>query len=100
MWSHTSFIAFGCLAAFTTAIPPNAKLTRDDSMVYNFTDITPSTEIRWRPCYDDFECAYLTVPLDYDCPEGNSTDIAFIKYQSVNSSAQDVLFNPGTRIPY
>lgn len=57
----------------------------------------PSTELNWVPCFDNpqLACARLIVPLDYQDTSAGTTNIAWIRYTSSNSSAEDVLFNPG-----
>ncbi|MDU0347946.1 alpha/beta hydrolase [Actinomyces sp. MRS3W] len=62
--------------------------------------------VDWYPCADvgmtqtdagdaDFSCAYVTVPLDYADPDGESIDIA-MKKRSANGTALGTLFiNPG-----
>ncbi|KAK1998048.1 hypothetical protein LX36DRAFT_577101 [Colletotrichum falcatum] len=32
---------------------------------FNWTTITPSTRLEYHPCYEEFQCARLTVPLDW-----------------------------------
>ncbi|GKT40506.1 tripeptidyl aminopeptidase [Colletotrichum spaethianum] len=32
---------------------------------FNWTTITPSTKLEYHPCYGEFQCARLTVPLDW-----------------------------------
>ncbi|KAF2478267.1 alpha/beta-hydrolase [Lindgomyces ingoldianus] len=71
------------------------KPRNNGTMVYEFTDLTPSPELNWAPCYDNFTCAYLEVPLDYANSSIGTTNIAFIKKWSQNSSAEDILVNPG-----
>lgn len=47
------------------------------------------------PCYQNFTCTRLLVPLDYDDPSIGETAIPFLRYASPNKSAEDLLFNPG-----
>ncbi|KAH8719255.1 hypothetical protein GQ44DRAFT_829351 [Phaeosphaeriaceae sp. PMI808] len=42
----------------------------------------------------NFQCACLTVPLDYGNAKAGTTDVAFIRYL-VNENAKDLLHNPG-----
>ncbi|KAG6368122.1 hypothetical protein INS49_002323 [Diaporthe citri] len=49
----------------------------------------------WTPCFDDFTCANLIVPLDYDDVSAGETTIAFIQQASNLTDAQDILINPG-----
>ncbi|KAI1104883.1 alpha/beta-hydrolase [Jackrogersella minutella] len=43
-----------------------------------WSDITPSEKLTWQPCFaiygDDFQCARLTVPMDYHRPLNESAD--------------------------
>ncbi|KAK1595612.1 TAP-like protein-domain-containing protein [Colletotrichum navitas] len=32
---------------------------------FNWSTITPSTKLEYHPCYEEFQCARLTVPLDW-----------------------------------
>ncbi|KAH8723284.1 hypothetical protein GQ44DRAFT_728781 [Phaeosphaeriaceae sp. PMI808] len=70
-------------------------------MVYDFKDLTPSPDFNWTPCFDNFICTLLTVPLDYKNIAAGTTNIAYIKW-STNSTCtdstsgpQDILINPG-----
>ncbi|KAF2010989.1 alpha/beta-hydrolase [Aaosphaeria arxii CBS 175.79] len=57
--------------------------------------IKPSANLSWTPCYVNFMCANLEVPLDYEDSQAGTTNIAFIKKASLNESAEDILINPG-----
>ncbi|PVI00609.1 alpha/beta-hydrolase [Periconia macrospinosa] len=72
------------------------------TMIDAWEQITPSADLNWTPCFQNFTCTRLTVPLDYAEPSVGTTDIAFIKWtspQAQNSSnsppPQDILVNPG-----
>lgn len=59
-----------------------------------------STPLQWGPCEDgvdaEFDCAVLTVPLDYTDPAGPSIGIALIRLPADPSRREGaVLFNPG-----
>ncbi|KAL2291148.1 hypothetical protein FJTKL_13810 [Diaporthe vaccinii] len=54
-----------------------------------------SVSVIWTPCFDDFTCANLIVPLDYDDVSAGETTIAFIQHASNLTDAQDILVNPG-----
>ncbi|PVI00097.1 alpha/beta-hydrolase [Periconia macrospinosa] len=69
--------------------------TQNTTMTYDFKDIKPSRELNWQPCFESFKCTKLTVPLQYDDPEQGDIDIAYIRYDSKNGSAQDIMYNPG-----
>lgn len=59
--------------------------------------IQPSTNINWVPCFSNFSCARLEVPLDYENAIAGTTNIAVVKSSAPNASVetQDVFFNPG-----
>ena len=59
--------------------------------------LKPTADLKWTPCFDNFTCTILEVPLDYSDEDAGTTGIAFIKWNSPNatSSAQDILVNPG-----
>jgi len=66
---------------------------------FNWTAVQPSEEFEWFKCYDEFECARLSVPLDYSNPSGSKAAIAVIKVPANVSSSEKhggpVLINPG-----
>ncbi len=55
----------------------------------------------WGQCDDEkaedpaLECATLTVPLDYDAPDGETIDIALVRVPASGEREGAVLFNPG-----
>ncbi|KAF2662190.1 hypothetical protein K491DRAFT_585910, partial [Lophiostoma macrostomum CBS 122681] len=55
----------------------------------------PSGNLIWVPCYDNFTCANLEVPLDYEHLSAGYTNVAFIKHEGSDPSAEDIIFNPG-----
>ncbi|KAJ1328276.1 alpha/beta hydrolase [Microdochium nivale] len=56
-------------------------------MVYGFDTISSSPDLAWMPCFDDFKCTKLQVPLDYANPSLGTTDVAFIKRPGKNATA-------------
>ncbi|KAL7928424.1 alpha/beta-hydrolase [Trichoderma chlorosporum] len=66
-------------------------------MVYGFGNIEPSTNLTWTPCFDDFTCSRLEVPLDYANSSIGTTSIAFIKYTGINATKESpsIIVNPG-----
>ncbi|KAL4963747.1 uncharacterized protein BDV14DRAFT_209682 [Aspergillus stella-maris] len=59
--------------------------------------IPPSSNLKWIPCFQNYTCARLQVPLDYGDPDRGSTAIAFIRLAARNATnnTRDVLINPG-----
>ena len=68
---------------------------------FDWTRITPSKILEYHPCYDGFQCARLTVPLDWqNASDPRIAAIAIIKLpaavpDSDPSFAGPVLTNPG-----
>jgi pimeloyl-ACP methyl ester carboxylesterase len=58
-----------------------------------------SPELNWTPCYDQFTCTKLEVPLDYEDKAVGTTFVSYIKWTTnatnTANSTQDILFNPG-----
>ena len=60
----------------------------------------PAPALQWGPCADDvdpeFECATMTVPLDYANPTGQQIGIAVIRLPAASGRREGaVLLNPG-----
>lgn len=49
----------------------------------------------WSPCREKFECASLTVPLDYRQPRGEEIEIALLKVPATRASRGALVVNPG-----
>ncbi|KAJ8508854.1 hypothetical protein ONZ45_g8924 [Pleurotus djamor] len=60
-----------------------------------FAQITPSPNISWTSCYNEFTCARLQVPLDYDDPSQGTAAIALIRISAATQPAPTILLNPG-----
>ncbi|KAH8131906.1 hypothetical protein FP744_10006314 [Trichoderma asperellum] len=69
----------------------------DRSMVYGFDNIEPSANLTWTPCFDEFTCSRLEVPLDYSDTSLGTTSIAFIKLAGKNATMESpsIIINPG-----
>ena len=62
-------------------------------------------KIEWGSCADyaargedlpsSFQCAHVTVPVDYDNPDGDTAKIAISKAEATGDRIGSVLFNPG-----
>lgn len=49
------------------------------SLTY-FSTLPSHETLKWVPCYDNYFCSRLTVPLDYDKPHGEKVKLALVKY--------------------
>ncbi len=97
------------LAACASGAPDDAASTADpgdDAALAQFYD----QELAWGACDDDFatsereaeilaaspaECAFLTVPLDYAQPDGETASVAVSRMASAGEATGSLVFNPG-----
>ena len=54
-----------------------------------------SQEVVWEPCENEFQCAKVTVPMDYDNPDGGTIQIAALRAPSTGTRTGSLLVNPG-----
>lgn len=54
-----------------------------------------SQQLTWTPCRKEFECATLTVPLDYRKPRGATIEIALLKVAAAGERIGSLVVNPG-----
>ncbi len=54
-------------------------------------------KLGWDGCGDGFECAKLTVPLDYDAPDGETIDVSVIRLKARRQGQRigSLVLNPG-----
>ncbi|KAH8671705.1 hypothetical protein BX600DRAFT_538138 [Xylariales sp. PMI_506] len=62
--------------------------------------VAASTTLSWCPCYTEFYCARLQVPLDYQNPDLGQASVPLVKYPAVDNSSYGayqgmILLNPG-----
>lgn len=74
------------------------KLTFKGKKPWSWSDITPSREIEWHSCFEDFDCARLDVPLDWLEPSDEARVVlAVIRLRATELADYRglVFFNPG-----
>lgn len=56
-----------------------------------------SQQLSWAKCNDGFQCASLTVPLDYEAPDGQTIQIAMLRLPASDSKKRlgSLVLNPG-----
>ncbi|MGO4189244.1 alpha/beta hydrolase [Pseudarthrobacter sp. TAF60_1] len=54
-----------------------------------------SQEVVWEPCENGFQCAKVTVPMDYANPGGAKIQLAALRAPSTGKKAGSLLVNPG-----
>lgn len=76
----------------------NAPLDLAILSVLTSRKVNPSPTLDWVPCYQNFTCTKLEVPLDYANASAGMTGIAFIKFAppGVSETAPNIIFNDGT----
>lgn len=52
-------------------------------------------ELDWSDCGEGFQCTDVTVPMDYEQPEGETISIALKVLQATGESRGDLFINPG-----
>ncbi|EKM52549.1 uncharacterized protein PHACADRAFT_126443 [Phanerochaete carnosa HHB-10118-sp] len=84
--------------AVIQGLQARSLVARDDD--FNWANLTASTNLSWTSCYDTFQCARLTVPLQYSNISAGEAQVALLVSPS-NFSKDDpsylgpILFNPG-----
>ncbi|KAL4755014.1 hypothetical protein BDW72DRAFT_189625 [Aspergillus terricola var. indicus] len=63
----------------------------------DWSSLPPSSEIHWVPCFQNYSCARLEVPLDCGDPSRGVTAITFLQLSATNatSNTRSLLINPG-----
>jgi pimeloyl-ACP methyl ester carboxylesterase len=54
-----------------------------------------SQEVVWEPCENGFQCATVSVPLDYANPDGDKIELAALRAPSTGKKQGSLLVNPG-----
>ncbi|KAL2851134.1 TAP-like protein-domain-containing protein [Aspergillus pseudoustus] len=88
-----AFVAALPLAQATLAQRASApNITLDD-----WSSLPASSHLHWTPCFENYTCARLKVPLDYGNPSLGNTAIAFIQLSATNvtKDTRSLLINPG-----
>jgi hypothetical protein len=87
------------LLATASASPLLARAangTSNTSTIYDFQDVPTTKDVHYIPCFENFTCTNLEVPLDYDNLDAGTTNIAFIKHTALKQPAKgDIIYNPG-----
>lgn len=82
-------------AVSTTQTPTTAAATTTEPAA------PAESTVDWAPCDDPtaldpaLECATVTVPLDYDTPDGDTLDLALIRIPASGTRVGAVITNPG-----
>ncbi|KAH9925565.1 alpha/beta-hydrolase [Fomitopsis serialis] len=67
--------------------------------VFDWLTLTPSDDINWTPCFDEYQCARLTLPLDYLSPAGYGPNVTIALQMLPATDPANfrgtILINPG-----
>ena len=102
----TKLLALCLLCQLSSSFTPihSNRWADDLPETFDWTSIKPRTKLRYTPCYDGFECARFTVPLDWTdlSPEtyGNEVVLAVARLpakvnESDSSFGGTIVLNPG-----
>ncbi len=88
------FGIFGVIGALVLSMVTYTALK---SSSYNDLQDFYSQEISWSSCYDNYECAELAVPIDYEKLETGSFDISLLRYPAQDPANRigSLVINPG-----
>lgn len=99
-----SALAAGCASPSTTPVPDVTMPAPSESLQSAYDQ-----RVEWRNCAEDgavvdqtdgaaisksYTCGTVSVPLDYDNPEGPAIDLKLVRY-SVGASKEPLIINPG-----
>lgn len=90
------FTPLTAFIAVTAATPLAIRDDHNNTMATSFKNVPLSADLKYVPCFQNYTCANLEVPLDYDHPDVGTTNIAFIRWNTPKQPAMgDIIFNPG-----
>ncbi|MDQ0729440.1 alpha/beta hydrolase [Arthrobacter sp. B1I2] len=79
--------------------PPEAATARADPSIVASApaglEKFYSQEVVWQPCEGEFQCAKVTVPMDYANPAGETIQLAALRASSTGKKTGSLLVNPG-----
>src|SRR5689334_17362138 len=83
------------LATHAIAWPLTTRQVDNSSEIF-FDNLPLSKDLNYVPCFQNFTCTKLEVPLDYEDRAVGSTHITLMRWNSPHQPALgDVIFNPG-----
>ncbi|NYE36737.1 pimeloyl-ACP methyl ester carboxylesterase [Nocardioides cavernae] len=76
----------------TTPPPPSVTRAPDAGLTEAYAQ-----RIDWQPCEadEDQDCGFLTVPVDYSEPEGETIDLALLRVPASGARVGSLVVNPG-----
>jgi pimeloyl-ACP methyl ester carboxylesterase len=88
---------FGIAALIGALVLSMVGYTATHQAFYNNLDDYYKQDLKWSSCYDNFECAELAVPIDYDRIKTGTFKISVLRYaaQDPNRRIGSIVINPG-----
>jgi pimeloyl-ACP methyl ester carboxylesterase len=88
---------FGIAAVIGALVLSMVGYTATHLAFYNNLDDYYQQELSWSTCYDNFECAELAVPIDYDRIKTGTFKISVLRYvaQDPDRRIGSLVINPG-----
>ena len=88
---------FGIAAVIGALVLSMVGYTATHQAFYNNLDDYYKQDLKWSSCYDNFECAELAVPIDYDRIKTGTFKISVLRYaaQDPNRRIGSIVINPG-----
>ncbi|KAE8441236.1 hypothetical protein EG329_005600 [Mollisiaceae sp. DMI_Dod_QoI] len=98
LWRYGSF--WQETSALKTRLRGCGGMMHNEKVVIaqSWSEIKPSSELVWYPCYDEYDCAKLELPLDWlDESDPRRATIAIIRYSATDRTDYKgpVFINPG-----
>ncbi|MFG1608230.1 alpha/beta hydrolase [Actinoplanes sp. NPDC049265] len=91
----------GLVVAGLAAVPATAAAApaadRTSAAEARRVDRVPAPKLDWYPCYDWAECATADLPVDYDRPNGPTTQVAVLRVKARDQEHKigSLFLNPG-----
>ncbi|MEO0011260.1 MAG: hypothetical protein RIQ39_849 [Actinomycetota bacterium] len=88
---------FGIAAVIGALVLSMVGYTATHQAFYNNLDDYYKQELKWSTCYDNFECAELAVPIDYEKISTGTFKISVLRYaaQDPDRRIGSLVINPG-----
>ncbi|QOR71378.1 alpha/beta fold hydrolase [Ruania alkalisoli] len=80
----------GCTTAAPMVQPTDTSAPVPDELEQYYTQ-----ELDWSECGTNFDCADVTVPMDYDEPDGETITIAVKTFRAADTAQGTLFVNPG-----
>ncbi|THV50899.1 hypothetical protein BGAL_0131g00040 [Botrytis galanthina] len=92
-------VVLGISLATASVLPKDSQVSSSTKQ-WTFDEIPASTDLIWYPCFWDYSCAMLDVPLDYSKPNRTRASVPLIMIAAQSNSTDGeyqgmLLTNPG-----